>query len=171
MASNVTNLWDQQLVEASAVSPPIVAGEMVDLLVSGEIPNTAYDSVQVTLKYEDILPNVAGSGTYSIAALTEFKDDNGIWRFLPASQFSPIRKASAPPNRILIMQPDMNMAFNIGTDDVIFLGRELARISRTQGILPDKPMRVRIAMVENDPGGPSAFVSMKVSGEVEQYSV
>ncbi len=169
MASNVTNLWDRELVEAS-VHAPIPAGEEVTLLESIEIPNTAYDSIQVMLKYEEILPDIPGSGSYSIAALTEYKDDNGIWRFLPASQFSPIRRASTPPSRILIMQPDMNMAFNIGTDDVIFLGRELARISRTQGILPDKPMRVRIAMVENDPGGAAAFVSMKVSGEVEQYS-
>ena len=171
MAGNVTTIWYQEVVEAFAVSPPIVAGEVVTLLVSDEILNTAYNSLQIALNYEDILPDIAGLGSYSILALTEFKDLNGNWRFLPAVQFSPMRKASAAPVRILIMQPDMNMAFNIGTDDVIFLSRELGRISRTQGILPARPIRVRLAMVENDPGGAAAFVSLKISAEMEQYNV
>lgn len=168
MSTKRTSIWNEQLVEASNFT--INPNETVHLLTSAEIGNnsgTIYNSLKVILSYKDLTPD---GGSAKIGAVVEAKDVNN--KFHPILyQFSPLVQANQGLERTLIMQPDMS-DFNAGIDDVIFpVNEAIARISRHQGILPESTFRVCILLVDSNPTGPDAFVSLKVSAEAEQYNV
>lgn len=171
MAGIVTPLWNGQLVETANFT--ITAGEEITLLSSAVIDNsvgTAWNSMKMTLEYKNVIPaNVLGS--FFLGCVVEFEDANGLWTSTPMYQFNPIRKSTQAAKRIVIMQPNID-TFNLGTDDSVFpMDREVARISRAQGVLPEAKIRVCINLVENDPGGVNALDRFSVTGEVERYDV
>lgn len=172
MASKITSLWDSVLVEASALTPALVAGELRSVLDSGDVDNetgTIYNSLKTTIKYELLDPDAAGA-TFFLTCLVEFKDTAGTYKYL-AHQFNPFNKSSNGESRVLILQPNID-TFNLGVDDDIFpIDRTICKISRSQGELPQGQFRVLINLQDNAPAGANPFVSVKVSGEVEQYSV
>lgn len=171
MASKITQLWDNQLVEASAL-PPLVPGVPQDVLDVNNLDNETgviYNSLKVTLEYSELNPDAAGA-TFFLTTLVEFKDISGVFKFL-TYQFNPMNKLDAGPLRILVLQPNLD-TFNLGIDDIIFpIDRSICRVSRSPGELPQGLFRVRVQLQDNGPQGAKPFVSVKVSGEVEQYNV
>lgn len=166
--SNVVSLWNAQLVEATSYT--ITAGVPLDLLTSAEITNApGYNSIRVTVKYEDLLPaNVLGS--FYIDAEVDFKDANGNWLLLPMYQGQSLRKSTQAAERVIIMGPSINVQ-NLGETDSQFRGpHEVCQINRHQGRLPDENARVRVVLHEDTPGGSNAFTSIKITAEVEQYT-
>lgn len=170
--AQMATLWDD--VEVLASSYTITANQVVELLNSGAIDNSQYNSVRVEVEYKNCDPS--GLGSFYISTVTEYQNDAGLWVPLPCYQFSPFRSAGIAPKRTLIMQPNMD-TFSLGVDDVYFpLTKEEGRTSRSQGTLPSglvptAKWRARVLLVETDPGGGNAFVSMDVDGSYEMYDV
>ena len=160
-------LWTNQSVLASSYT--IIANQEVRLLESAQINNVNDVSLRVSLQYGDVQPaNVQGS--FFLSLITEFKDDSDIWQRLPCYQFAALRRSDIAPERVCIMQPDID-TFNLGTDDAIFpLNKEVARISRSQGSLPEaRPIRACLLLVDTDPQGANAFESVSITAELEKY--
>ena len=158
-------LWENETITAAGLAIP--AGEPVDLLVSDPLNGNNVNSLRVTLQYDDVTPDTGGA-SFSIGAVVETPAAGG-WTPI-ASQFSPFRTSRTATTREIVMQPDIS-DFNAGIDDIVYpVDRELARISRSQGQLPSD-YRIRVLLVDNDPGGPSSFQSVKISASVDTYNV
>lgn len=169
MASKITTLWDDVLVEASAHT--LVAGVPVDVLISGDLDNetgTIYNSIKISIDYQVLTPDISGA-SFFLNAFLEFKDALGNYK-LAMTQFNSHNRSRNGPLRIMIMQPNID-TFNLGVDDIVFpIDRTLCRISRAQGELPQGEFRVKMVLQENNPAGANPFVSVRISGEVEQYN-
>jgi len=167
MASVTETLWVDEQINSTDLT--IVGGEEIDILLSDELSNdsgTIYNSVRVVLNYEGLQPNF---GNFFIGCLVEAKDDSGKWTPI-GYQFTPLRSTQQAPQRIIIIQPNLD-TFNSGIDDIVFpVDREVARISRIQGALPESKYRVRVILKDNDPSAASAFQNVTVSGSVEKYN-
>lgn len=170
MATKVTQLWQNQVVVASNL--PLVAGDVIPMLTSAEIGNdsgTIYNSLKVTLKYEDWTPAIGGLWPWRVGATIEAEKIDGSW-YTIASQFNSIRSAGQGDERLIILQPNID-TFNFGVDDVVFpVDRVTQKISRQQGLLPEAKFRVCL-LITADPNATNAFQSVKISGESEQYNV
>lgn len=170
MGQESFSLWDEVVIDTTGLT--IVANEPVVLASSGQIENgpTARTSLLVELNYEDITPDVTdGAPSFTIGAIVEVQDVDGHWSPI-MYQFSPVRNSEDPAKRIMRMQPNIS-DFNTGIDDSVYpVDREIARISRQQGFLPDgKDFRVCLLLVEKDPGGPNSFQSVKMSATGTRY--
>jgi len=163
-------LWDDVLVEASAFT--ITAGEELVIATSPEITNAiGFNSCKVTLRFDQFTAAASGLGSYRIGVHTEFEEGPDVWAISPLYMFSTMRKDDTAPNRILIMQPNMD-TFSLGVDDVMApVSEEVCRVSRVQGALPDGKFRVCVTLLEATPGGAAAWESFRLTGEMEQYDV
>ena len=161
-------LWSNQLVQASAYT--ITQNVELDLLVSAEISNanSPKNSLKIVIKYDSLTPS---SGTGRVGAIVEGKDNAGNWSPINY-QFSPlVNSVYQATERVLILQPDMD-TFNLGIDDIVYpVNKEVARISRQQGRLPDTAWRARIVLLDSDPAGATPFQSVIVSATAETYDV
>lgn len=169
--SKRVSIWNNVLVQASSL--PIVSGVPLIALNSGDLDNdtgTIYDSIRLTLTYSELTPDPGGSVPFQLGCTIQTKDDVS-GNYLPLGyQFNPYNRSSTASERIIIVQPNMD-TFNLGIDDIIFpLDREQARISREQGKLTEGKYRVIISLRDNDPTGPNAFVSVRISAEAELYN-
>lgn len=162
------SIWDSQMFTKPQGMQP---GVPVVLAVSQSFSNVQVrsTSLQVDLNYESISPDITnGSPSFSVGCIIEAQDQNGNWNTI-AYQFSPYRNSESPSKRIIRLQPDIS-DFNAGIDDSIFpIDREIARISRQQGKLPESLFRVSLLLVDNDPEGLNSFQSVTVSASGEQY--
>lgn len=160
-------------VTITAASLNLQAGVEADLLVCPEIDNgsgTVFDSIKIDISYSDLQPSGV-LGSFFIGCMLETKDENNVWQFTPLTQFSAVRKSDQPLSRVLIMQPNID-TFNLGVDDSLYpLDREVCRVSRVQGTLPDGVIRLRFMIVDGDPTGPAGFDEVTISAEAERYSV
>ncbi len=167
MVHIVSTIVDDSLIEASSFT--ITANEPIDILTSDPVVNAmGFDSMRLTVKFEDLTPGNVLS--FYLMVEVDFKDQNGKWQLLPVYQINPLRKADQAPNRTFILSPNINS--NPGEPDIQErAGIKLAEIQRFQGSLPSADIRARLVLVDPDPLGANAFVSVKVTGEVDLYSV
>lgn len=166
MASNAFTVWTSQ---AFTPASPLVAGVPTTLAMAtfSNAP-TQRPSVVLTVDYEAVTPDITnGLPPFALSVAIETEDANGNWTPV-AYQFSEWRNTEQPSKRIIRMQPDAS-DFNAGIDDSIFIGQEVARISRNQGYLPEGDFRVRLIVVDSDPEGPNAFQSVTVSAAGARY--
>jgi len=171
MANIVTSLADNVTITAASLN--LQQGVQKDLLVCPEIDNgsgTVFNSIKIVISYSNLLP--AGVlGSFFIGAQLEAQDQNLNWVTTPLTQFSALRLSDQPLSRVLVMQPNID-TFNLGVDDSLFpLDREICRVSRVQGTLPDSKIRLRFSIVDGDPAGPAGFDEITISAEAERYSV
>lgn len=166
MASNPISVWNAQTFTPQV---PLVAG-VPTTLAEKTFTNgpTARSSLMLTVNYDAVTPDITnGLPPFALSVTIEAKDSNGNWSPV-AYQFSEWRNTQQPARRVIRMQPDIS-DFNAGIDDSVFIGSEIARISRQQGFLPESDFRVRLIVVDNDPTGPNAFQSVTVSAAGERY--
>lgn len=165
-------IWNNQPLTQPAGMQP---GVPVDLLISSVQSNSIGDSsLRLVVKYDELTPNdndgsqVAPS--YEIGLLIEGRDANNNW-FPIGYQFNGVKRTDLANPRTILLQPDISDFFS-GVDDSVFVaGREIARISRQQGILPPSAFRVRLILIDQDPTGPGHFVSGVISVVGEKYNL
>lgn len=170
MASDPFTIWTDEVL-TPPVDPAPEAGVPYDLGVTPTQENspTHRDSITVNIDYKAFVPNVEdGLPPFRIGAVLEALNAQGEWVAI-GYQFSNICRGSQPPLRSIRVQPDMS-DFNAGVDDSVYpVDREIARISRQQGFLPDNGWRVRIICTDQDPQGANGLQSVKVSISGERY--
>lgn len=166
MSSKAFDIWNNENV---STLNNIQAGVETNVLVSDWIRNdsgTIYNSIRVNIDYSNVQPF---SGSYFIGATVEAETPSGVSPI--HYQFSPFRSNNQANTRILILQPNID-TFNLGIDDIVFpVDEEVARISRSQGILPETRFRVVITIKENSPGTNTALSSLTVSANGVMYNV
>jgi hypothetical protein len=170
--STITSLWDDVVVEEIDPAITFVAGEPNDVLVSGNIANQNFDSMKITVQFEDLLPADVLL-TAEIFLEVDYQDNSTPpkWRRLPVYQSNVLKKSDQAPERILIMQKNMAVQ-NIGEQENIQSGNiKRAEVNRFQGTVPEATnLRARVVVIESSPGGEAAFASMLVSGDIELYN-
>jgi len=167
-AGTTTTLWADQSLDVINFTP--AAGVPLDLLVSSNISNASgFDSMRVSVKFTDLMP--AGPLlTGQIGIEVDYKDANNVWQLFPAYQGNWLKRSDQAPIRVIIAQPSINQ-FEPGTTDIVFTGPiKACEVTRHQLTVPNATLRVRIVLVEGDPGGTNAWDSVTLSGEVELYN-
>ena len=168
---STTTLWTDQLVEASNFT--VINGEEVALLTSATIANSggSFNAAKIDIQFEDFTSASGDLSTGSIYILVQEEVTSGVWKEVPAYQGNPLKKGDQAPQRVLILQPNFTV-LNLGETDVV--KRNNVAISETNRHaipLPENPVRIVIALVENNVGGANAFESVKVSGYIERYTI
>ena len=168
MAAAPFSIWTNQLVLASNFT--IQPNQQIDILTSPLISNdsgTIYNSLRINIDYNNLVPDI---GNFAIGAIVEQEVSAEVWNPI-AYQFSAHRTVYQGSSRIIVLQPNID-SFNQGIEDVVYpVDKEVARISRQQGKLPEAKFRLRIMLSDADPQGPYKFEQVKITANGEKYNV
>lgn len=122
--------------------------------------NNGLNSVKVMINYEAFAPDRATEiNSFTLQAVIEEEIAAGVWTPI-AYQFTPINDSTNAPERVITLSPAL--VIDVGQDNVIYAGGvSIARVSATQGHLPDK-FRVKILM--DSQGDSAPLTTLTLSG-------
>ena len=160
-------MWDSE-----TFTPPtgILPNKAITLATTDTLTNTiGLTSCRVIVEYEDCTPDGSLPGVvWNVTAVLEGELTGSLGWFPIGYQFTPANRTDIAPTRQIILQPDM-VAIDAGIDDTVYVGnQEIARISRQQGKLTDR-FRLRLVLVDQNPGGAGGFESLTVSARGERF--
>lgn len=158
-ASEDFTLWSSQTFVAPYTDNTVA--------ISDVIPNNnSLDSLKILIKYEAFSPDRATEiNTFTLQALVEEEIAPGVWTPI-TYQFTPINDSTNAPERILTLSP--GLIIDVGQDNVIYAGgRSIARLSATQGNLPD---RFRVKIIMDTQGDSAPLTTLTISGHGRKYN-
>jgi len=159
IAAEDFTLWSSETFVAPYADNVVAVSDVIN-------NNNGLDSVKVVVRYEAFSPDRATElNSFTLQAVIEEEISAGIWT--PISyQFTPINDSTNAGERILTLSP--SLVLDVGLDNIIYAGgKSIARLSATQGHLPD---RFRVKIIMDTQGDSAPLTTLTVSGYGRKYS-